>query len=94
MRCDNGSMTRGCCYAAYQDHQLRSPDPAPGTVVIAFRVEPGGNVSEVHLLSSSIADPIFTDAVVSRMRQIDFGALNTPGVTVTAFPIAFAPLAQ
>ena len=81
-------------YAAYQDHQLRSPDPAPGTVVIAFRVEPGGNVSEVHLLSSSIADPIFTDAVVSRMRQIDFGALNTPGVTVTAFPIAFAPLAQ
>lgn len=83
--------SRAAFYVAYQEHQMRSRDAAPGTVVLAFGISSNGIVTDCHVASSTIADPIFLDTLTTLFRRIDFGVGNVQPATIASFPIVFTP---
>lgn len=77
--------------AVYSEHASRTLDAFGGDVILSFVVSPGGIVKNPGVVSSTIADRRFLEALVEVMRETNFGGADAVETRVTEFPILFAP---
>lgn len=64
---------KGAIFAIY-NRALRENAALQGKFVFEMVIEPGGQVSEVKLISSQLADQGLAAKILARIRLIDFGA--------------------
>jgi TonB family protein len=74
--------------------QERKPEVS-GTVSVRFTIDEFGKVTSAKLESSSVNDSTLANAVILRVKHIDFGPINKPGdVTEVVYPFFFAPASE
>lgn len=77
-------------YRYYVTH-MRPANPT-GDVVLEFSVSPTGRVRECRVVSSTISDRGFTDAVATLVKQTAFEPKKASVTLVKDFHIAFSPV--
>lgn len=82
---------KGAFYVIYSKAQRENPNLGAGKIVISITIAPDGSVTECKLVSSSYGDPAFEDAVLKRVRLINFGAKDVKPFTYPNYPINFLP---
>jgi protein TonB len=80
---------KGAMYAAYNQALKRDPTIA-GKMVVDFRIEPGGQVSQASMRSTEIVDADFLAALRSILLGLQFSDQPVP-VMLTSYPIDFLP---
>ncbi|MFQ5580216.1 MAG: TonB family protein [Nitrospiria bacterium] len=73
----------------YNDQLLNSPN-LEGNVIIEFVVSPAGTVLKCNILTSSLGNPEFEDALIKEILQWRFPSVKK-GTTTILFPISFFP---
>lgn len=66
---------KGGIFAIY-NRALRQDPTLQGKFVFEMVIEPGGDVSEVKLISSDLKDSDLVGKILARIRMINFGAAN------------------
>ncbi len=61
-----------------------------GKIVLEITILPSGKVSNVRIKSSELNDAALESSLVSRIKQLDFGARSVETLTVTV-PVEFLP---
>jgi len=72
------------------NRELRNDPTLQGQMVLKLTIEPNGSVSMCVLQSTDMDAPDLAAQVVSRVRQMDFGAKDVQAVTIV-YPIDFLP---
>ena len=73
--------------------ELQSDPTLRGQIVIKLTIEPDGSVSMCALQSSDMKAPDLAAQVVSRVREINFGAKEGVRAMTIVYPIDFLPAA-
>lgn len=68
---------------------LRENPTLRGTVTVEFIIAASGDVVDCHVVSSSVKNPMFEEALVKRVLQWKFPSVPAGDVTVT-YPITFS----
>jgi TonB family protein len=71
--------------------QLKPANPM-GDVVLEFSISPAGRVRDCKVVSSTIKDRGFAQAVATLVKQTEFAPKNVGVTLVKDFHISFAPL--
>lgn len=80
---------KGAIYALY-NRALREEPGLQGKVVLELRIEPGGAVAGIRLVSSELKSEELERKLLARVRQFDFGAKDVE-VMVVNWPVDFLP---
>ncbi len=72
------------------DRALRKNPSLEGKVVVEIVIEPGGNVSNVKIISSELNDKILERKLVLKIKKFKFSNKNVGQLTVT-YPLDFLP---
>lgn len=72
----------------YQRELQRNPDLS-GRVVVAFMIDPAGNVARSSVAESDIGDDNVEECLVNRIRRWRFPAPSTPGNVRVNYPFVF-----
>jgi TonB family protein len=80
---------KGAIFAIY--HRALRADPGlQGQVVLELVIEPGGQVTEIRVVSSELPDQALLDRIVGRVRMFDFGAREVNRTRIS-YPVHFLP---
>ena len=82
-------QNKGAIYSLY-NRALRNNPALQGKLVLKLTIEPGGQVSDVQVVSSELGDEELERKLVQRIRMFTFVARDVPSVTTTK-PIDFFP---
>ena len=80
---------KGAIYATYNQALKRDPTLA-GKLVVEFRIEPNGQVSQASIRSTEIVDADFLAALRSILLGLRFSD-QPVRVLITSYPIDFLP---
>ncbi len=80
---------KGAIFAIY-NRALRQDPTLQGKVVLELVISPTGQVMDVRVVASEIADEAVVAKIVSRVRLFDFGARDV-GTTTISYPVHFLP---
>ncbi|MEQ8990441.1 MAG: AgmX/PglI C-terminal domain-containing protein [Pseudomonadales bacterium] len=80
---------KGAIFAIY-NRALRADPTLQGQVVLELVIAPSGQVSDVRVIASELADPEVVARILSRIRLFDFGQREV-GVTTIKYPVHFLP---
>lgn len=80
---------KGAIYAIY-NRALREEPGLQGKVVLELRIAPGGDVSDVRVVSTELKADDLERKLLARVRQFDFGAKDVE-VMVVSWPVDFLP---
>jgi periplasmic protein TonB len=80
---------KGAIYAIY-NRALRDEPGLQGKVVLELRIAPGGDVTEVRVVSTELNAAELERKLLARVKQFDFGAKEVE-VMVVSWPVDFLP---
>lgn len=80
---------KGAIFAIY-NRALRSDPTLQGKVVLELVIAPSGQVTDVRVVASELADDDLVARILSRIRLFDFGRRDV-GVTTISYPVHFLP---
>jgi TonB family protein len=80
---------KGAIYALY-NRALRDEPALQGKVVLELKIAPGGQVSDLRIVSSELKADELERKLLARIRQFDFGAKDVDLMVVT-WPVDFLP---
>ncbi|QFT55025.1 hypothetical protein FIU95_10705 [Microbulbifer sp. THAF38] len=80
---------KGQLFRLYLNARKQDPDLEGGAEFI-IDIEPSGEVANIALASSSLDSKPFTDQLMAKIQQFNFGASNTQRTTIL-YPIHFLP---
>jgi TonB family protein len=80
---------KGAIYALY-NRALRDDPSLQGKVVLELTIAPGGDVTNIRLVSSELKAAELENKLLARIRQFDFGAKDVE-VMVVSWPVDFLP---
>jgi outer membrane biosynthesis protein TonB len=80
---------KGAIFAIY-NRALRSDPTLQGKVVLELVIAPSGQVTDVRVVASELADAELVAKIVNRIRLFDFGKRDV-GVTTISYPVHFLP---
>ena len=75
------------------NRELRNNPTLQGQMVLRLTIEPDGSVSMCALKSTDMDSPDLVAQVVSRVRQMNFGAKEGVQAVTIVYPIDFLPAA-
>jgi len=81
--------SKGALYSIY-NRALRKDPTLQGKVTFEITIEPDGSVSAARIVSSELNNPSLERRLISKMRQIDFGAADVSTMK-TRWAIDFLP---
>jgi TonB family protein len=70
--------------------ELRNSPNLEGNVILEFVVSPAGTVLKCNILTSSLENPAFEEALIQEILQWRFPKVKE-GTTTILFPISFFP---
>lgn len=73
-------------FALATEHNRRYPNSV-GKIVLSITVEPDGTISECHLVSSTVSDPVLVEAILSETHDLNAGARPVPRATFPNYAI-------
>jgi len=80
---------RGAIFNIY-NRALRTNPALEGKVVVELTIAPGGEVTQVNILSSELGDEELERKLALRIKRFKFSKANVAEITVT-YPIDFLP---
>jgi TonB family protein len=80
---------KGAIYALY-NRALRDEPALQGKVVLELKIAPGGQITELRIVSSELKAEELERKLLARIRQFDFGAKDVDVMVVT-WPVDFLP---
>jgi TonB family protein len=80
---------KGAIYALY-NRALRDDPALQGKVVLELKIAPGGQVTDLRIVSSELKAEELERKLLARIRQFDFGAKDVDQMVVT-WPVDFLP---
>lgn len=80
---------KGAIFAIY-NRALRADATLQGKVVLELVIDPSGQVSDVSVVASELADATLVAKILSRIRMFDFGRRDV-AVTTISYPVHFLP---
>lgn len=80
---------KGAIFAIY-NRALRADPTLQGKVVLELVIAPSGQVTDVRVVASELADDELVARILSRIRLFDFGRRDV-GVTTISYPVHFLP---
>lgn len=80
---------KGAIFAIY-NRALRADPTLQGQVVLELVIAPSGQVTDVKVVASELADPGLVAKILNRIRLFDFGKRDV-GVTTIKYPVHFLP---
>ncbi len=80
---------KGALYSIY-NRELRKDPTLQGKVTFEITIDPDGSVSNCKIVSSELANPKLERRLVSKMKQLNFGAADV-AVTKTRWAVDFLP---
>ncbi len=80
---------KGAIFAIY-NRALRSDPTLQGKLVLQLVIAPSGQVSDVQVVASELADQELVTKILARIRLFDFGRRDV-GVTTIDYPVQFLP---
>ena len=80
---------KGAIFAIY-NRALRADPTLQGKVVLELVIAPSGQVTDVRVGASELADAELVAKILSRIRLFDFGRRDV-GVTTISYPVHFLP---
>lgn len=80
---------KGAIFAIY-NRALRADPTLQGKVVLELVIAPSGQVTDVRVVASELADDELVAKIVNRIRLFDFGKRDV-GVTTISYPVHFLP---
>lgn len=80
---------KGAIFAIY-NRALRADPTLQGKVVLELVIAPSGQVTDVRVVASELADDELVAKIVNRIRLFDFGRRDV-GVTTISYPVHFLP---
>jgi TonB family protein len=80
---------KGAIYALY-NRALRDDPALQGKVVLELKIAPGGQVTELRIVSSELKSEDLERKLLARIRQFDFGAKDVDALVLT-WPVDFLP---
>jgi outer membrane biosynthesis protein TonB len=80
---------KGAIFAIY-NRALRADPTLQGQVVLELVIAPSGQVTDITVVASELADPEVVAKILSRIRLFDFGKRDV-GVTTISYPVHFLP---
>lgn len=82
-------QNKSSLYSSYNRARRTSPG-LKGKIVLEITIAPGGNVTNVRIISSELNNPRLESSLVARIKNFNFGAKKVKVITVT-YPIEFLP---
>ncbi len=80
---------KGSIFAIY-NRALRSDPTLQGKVVLELVISPSGQVSDVNVVASELADEALVAKIMSRIRLFNFGERDV-SITTISYPVHFLP---
>jgi periplasmic protein TonB len=80
---------KGAIFAIY-NRALRADPTLQGQVVLELVIAPSGQVTDVRVVASELADDEVVAKILNRIRLFDFGKRDV-GVTTISYPVHFLP---
>lgn len=80
---------KGAIFAIY-NRALRADPTLQGKVVLELVIAPSGQVTDVKVVASELADEEVVAKILNRIRLFDFGKRDV-GVTTISYPVHFLP---
>ena len=80
---------KGAIFAIY-NRALRADPTLHGKVVLELVIAPSGQVTDVKVVASELADEEVVAKILNRIRLFDFGRRDV-GVTTISYPVHFLP---
>lgn len=80
---------KGAIFAIY-NRALRADPTLQGKVVLELVIAPSGQVTDVKVVASELADEEVVAKILNRIRLFDFGRRDV-GVTTISYPVHFLP---
>lgn len=80
---------KGTLYSLYARERRRSPG-LQGKIVLKITIAPGGEVTNVEIVSSELNNPSLEAGIIGRIKLFKFEARDVDEMTVT-YPIEFLP---
>ncbi len=80
---------KGSIFAIY-NRALRSDPTLQGKVVLELVISPSGQVSDVNVVASELADEVLVAKIMSRIRMFNFGERDV-SITTISYPVHFLP---
>lgn len=80
---------KGSIFAIY-NRALRGDPSLQGKVVLELVISPTGEVMNIQVVASELADPTLVERIVSRVRMFDFGSRDVRTTTIS-YPVHFLP---
>jgi periplasmic protein TonB len=80
---------KGAIFAIY-NRALRADPTLQGKVVLELVIAPSGQVTDIRVVASELADEEVVARILSRIRLFDFGRRDV-GVTTISYPVHFLP---
>jgi TonB family protein len=80
---------KGALFAIY-NRALRSDPTLQGKVVLELVISPAGQVEDVSVTASELADEALLAKILSRIRLFDFGRREVSATTIS-YPVHFLP---
>ena len=80
---------KGSIFAIY-NRALRSDPTLQGKVVLELVISPTGQVSDVNVVASELADEALVAKIMSRIRMFNFGERDV-SITTISYPVHFLP---
>ncbi|MGE3460894.1 MAG: AgmX/PglI C-terminal domain-containing protein [Pseudomonadales bacterium] len=80
---------KGAIFAIY-NRALRQDPTLQGKVILELVISPTGQVMDVRVVASELADEAVVAKIVSRVRLFDFGARDVSTTTIS-YPVHFLP---
>lgn len=80
---------KGAIFAIY-NRALRADPTLQGKVVLELVIAPSGQVTDVKVVASELADEALVAKILARIRLFDFGQRDV-GVTTISYPVHFLP---
>jgi TonB family protein len=76
--------------AAFRLYSVLRQRAYSGTIAVRFTIDESGKVTSAKLENSTADDSVFENAIVLKVKHIDFGPINKPGdVTEVVYPFTF-----
>lgn len=80
---------KGAIFAIY-NRALRADPTLQGKVVLELVIAPSGQVTDVKVVASELADEALVAKIANRIRLFDFGQRDV-GITTINYPVHFLP---